>query len=70
MKAKDWFVTSKISFAIGIVWFFVSIIATLLDRTGGPYRDFGLVGLLVSTFIFIAAYISYQRYKIESNDEK
>ena len=70
MKAADWFTIFKVSFGIGGVLFVASVLAALIDRSGGVYRDFGLVGLLASTFTFITAYVSYQRFKIESKVEK
>ena len=66
MKAANWYTFFKFSFGIGGVLFFASVIAAFYGRSGGFYQDFGLVGLLVSVFLFLSAYVAYQRYKQES----
>jgi len=64
MNAADWYILFKISFGIGGILFFASVIAALYDRSGGFYRDFGIFGLLTSTFVFIIAYVCYRRFKV------
>jgi hypothetical protein len=64
MKAVKWYTFFKISFGFGVVLFFVSIISTLVGWSGGFLREFGTVGLLVSTFIFVIAYVCFQKYKL------
>ncbi len=69
MKSADWFILFVIFFGIGIILFLASIMAILFERSGGFLRDFGLVGFLVSTFMFLSAYVAFQRYKQESKIE-
>jgi hypothetical protein len=66
VKATDWYTLFKISFGIGGILFFSSVVAALYDRSGGFYRDFGIFGLLVSTFVFVIAYVCYRRFKVLS----
>jgi len=70
MKSANWFAIFEIFFVIGGILFFASVFAFLFERSGGFFRDFGLVGLLVSVFLFLSAYVTYQRYKQESKIEK
>ena len=70
MKSADWFILFVIFLGIGVILFFASIMSLLVERSGGFLRDFGLVGLLVSTFMFLSAYVAFQRYKQESKIEK
>ena len=70
MNSVKWYTFFKISFGCGVVLFFASIISTLVGWSGGFLREFGTVGLLVSTFIFVIAYICFQKYKLEVSNEK
>ena len=69
MKASSWYTFFKISFGFAVILFFVSIIAILVGWSGGFFREFGNIGLLVSTFIFIIAYVCFQKYKVEVSTE-
>ncbi|MEJ2280909.1 MAG: hypothetical protein P8X97_03205 [Candidatus Bathyarchaeota archaeon] len=63
MNSANWYKLFIIIFGIGVILFIFSIIAALFDQNMGFYRDFGNFGLLTSTFIFLSAYVCYQRYK-------
>lgn len=55
---------------IGVILFIISILAILFDQNMGFYRDLGNFGLLASTFVFLSAYVCYQRYKVKLSIEK
>lgn len=71
MKAADWYAITEICFGIGGILFFVGVVAGLYGSSLGieTYRDLGIVGVLSSLFLFIIAYVSYQRFKEEEKVE-
>lgn len=70
MNSANWYKLFIITFGIGVILFIISIITALYDRAIGFYGNFGTFGLLISTFIFVTAYVCYQRYKIQLSTEK
>ena len=70
MDSANWYKLFKIIFGIGVILFVISVVAAIFDQNMGRYRDFGNFGLLTSTFIFLIAYVCYQRYKSKLAIEK
>ncbi|MEJ2270991.1 MAG: hypothetical protein P8X91_00575 [Candidatus Bathyarchaeota archaeon] len=65
MNSANWYKLFVVTFGAGVILFIISILAAISDQELGFFRDFGNFGLLISTFIFVAAYICYQRYKVQ-----
>ena len=70
MNSSNWYKLFLFTFGIGVILFIISIIAAISDHSMGFFRDFGNFGLMISTFIFVSAYVCYQRYKIQLSIEK
>jgi hypothetical protein len=70
MNSVKWYRLFIITFGSGVILFIISIIIALSDQSMGFLRDVGNFGLLISTFIFVSAYVSYQRYKVQLTLEK
>ena len=75
MKSSDWGTLSNICFPVGGILFLASVVAIIFEEyeafsgSFAPYRELGFVGLVLTAFIFIVAYSSSERSKLEESFE-